>query len=349
MITLQSDQVFGIYTQVEAADLPRLRKWLSGRKIDFLVDPEECARLNVPDRTTIVFDEKDAEKIKRLLMKIEKEVEITEEPPRFRNGAYQPPVAKLLELGDAALDSDPKSILNLGLLPEHAPDLLRMALDPELHSEAAESVAIWAPIYAWRALAFLNAKEAVVPLISLFHRLDDDEGDDMIANDLPCAIAIFGAVAIPPLTGAMADGSRGVYARAAASTALAQIGITHPESRESCVAALSAQLERCTGQPADLNGFLISDLLELKAVEAAPIMEKAFAAGCVDDTIAGDWRMVQLELLGHPGKTSWAGSDDDGKKARPPIPLLLPQKIARNAQCPCGSGKKYKKCCGAAS
>ena len=31
----------------------------------------------------------------------------------------------------------------------------------------------------------------------------------------------------------------------------------------------------------------------------------------------------------------------------PPQPLTS-QKIGRNAPCPCGSGKKYKKCCGAA-
>ena len=28
-------------------------------------------------------------------------------------------------------------------------------------------------------------------------------------------------------------------------------------------------------------------------------------------------------------------------------PTLLPAKIARDEPCPCGSGKKYKKCCGA--
>lgn len=27
-------------------------------------------------------------------------------------------------------------------------------------------------------------------------------------------------------------------------------------------------------------------------------------------------------------------------------PLAGPPKIGRNAPCPCGSGKKYKKCCG---
>lgn len=33
---------------------------------------------------------------------------------------------------------------------------------------------------------------------------------------------------------------------------------------------------------------------------------------------------------------------------RPPEPLLAGPKTGRNDPCPCGSGKKYKKCCAAA-
>lgn len=37
----------------------------------------------------------------------------------------------------------------------------------------------------------------------------------------------------------------------------------------------------------------------------------------------------------------------DFEKARnPPVPMQS-EKIARNDPCPCGSGKKFKKCCGA--
>ena len=29
-----------------------------------------------------------------------------------------------------------------------------------------------------------------------------------------------------------------------------------------------------------------------------------------------------------------------------PSPRRVPKKVGRNEKCPCGSGKKYKKCCG---
>jgi len=35
-----------------------------------------------------------------------------------------------------------------------------------------------------------------------------------------------------------------------------------------------------------------------------------------------------------------------GSKPHGPMPAKS-EKIGRNAPCPCGSGKKYKKCCGA--
>jgi len=35
-----------------------------------------------------------------------------------------------------------------------------------------------------------------------------------------------------------------------------------------------------------------------------------------------------------------------GLAALHPTALTLPKKPGRNDSCPCGSGKKYKKCCG---
>jgi preprotein translocase subunit SecA len=47
------------------------------------------------------------------------------------------------------------------------------------------------------------------------------------------------------------------------------------------------------------------------------------------------------------------GAGDAAEGAAPPPPKAQPvrrgRKVGRNEPCPCGSGKKYKKCCGAAS
>jgi hypothetical protein len=41
---------------------------------------------------------------------------------------------------------------------------------------------------------------------------------------------------------------------------------------------------------------LISYLVDLQAVEVAPLMESAFAAACVDISILGDWEDAQIKL-----------------------------------------------------
>ena len=41
--------------------------------------------------------------------------------------------------------------------------------------------------------------------------------------------------------------------------------------------------------------------------------------------------------------TATSGADDGSDKKQP---VRKGQKVGRNDPCPCGSGKKYKKCCG---
>lgn len=55
-----------------------------------------------------------------------------------------------------------------------------------------------------------------------------------------------------------------------------------------------------------------------------------------------------LEVLQAIASPDTKSSDplDDSEFDSPPEPYIAPPKIGRNEPCPCGSGKKYKKCCG---
>ena len=52
------------------------------------------------------------------------------------------------------------------------------------------------------------------------------------------------------------------------------------------------------------------------------------------------WQPPKREQVAMPTRTSGDGSVS--------APAQKKKKIGRNDPCPCGSGKKYKKCCGAA-
>ncbi len=211
---------------------------------------------------------------------------------------YPPPLDQLLSLGDTGDSRDADAwadYLALGLGPEHIPDLIRMATDPELNDGLSDSLEVWAPVHAWRTLALLHAAEAVAPLTGLFRRVDEDD-DDAVGEELPEAFGVLGPAAVPVLTQYLLDQAHGMWARIAAAHSLAAIGGRHAQARLACIDALAQALAPYAGEDATFNGFVISFLIELKAVEARAVMEQAFAAEAVDDGVAGDWEDVQIAL-----------------------------------------------------
>ena len=182
-------------------------------------------------------------------------------------------------------------------------------------------------------------------------------------------LSILGGAALEPVTAYLANPAHGEWARVASAKALAHIGTRHAELRAECVSRLSAQLEKFASQSETLNAFLVSPLLDLKAREALPIIGRAFAAGCVDEAVVGDYEAVEIELglktqrLRPPQPNSLTqfteklraiaagGQPSDASPGAASGPTRLPpylsaEKPGRNDPCPCGSGKKHKKCCG---
>jgi len=111
---------------------------------------------------------------------------------------YPPPVNKLLTLADARELVQMPDFYGMGLRKKHAPDLIRMAIDTDLYDGDRETLAAWAPIHAWRALAMLDITEAIEPLIEgVFWWAD--EGDEWVINEMPLVFEHFGPMAIPAL------------------------------------------------------------------------------------------------------------------------------------------------------
>lgn len=211
---------------------------------------------------------------------------------------YTPPVDKLLTYGslEDEVSSQWPDYLALGLGPEDIPELIRMATDRELRNlegedEDENDVSFWAPLHAVRALGQLHAEEAIEPLLPLFN----DPDDEWMEEELVKVYGMLGPAAIPALARYLADTSHNEYARSYASDAILEISDRYPETRSESVAALTHQLESFEENDYALNAFLIGDLVHLKAVEAAPLIEEAFAADRVDEFVI-DWDYVQVKL-----------------------------------------------------
>lgn len=208
--------------------------------------------------------------------------------------SYSSPVDKLLTFGDCRNFREWPNYLELGFGPEHINDLIRMATDAELNWADSDGLEVWAPIHAWRTLGQLRAEAAIAPLIDFFDQVDPE--DDWAPSEFPQVLGMIGPAAIPALAAVVANPAQRKHPRTYAGDSLAEIGKQHPANRAECIKSLIAGLEFFEQNEPLLNGFFVSNLLDLKAVEAAPVLECAFAAGRVAEFVAGDWEDVQVKF-----------------------------------------------------
>lgn len=206
---------------------------------------------------------------------------------------YQAPVAQLLALGLWLQEQADDFYRALGLSAADVPELCRLARAGTLRHPDADDLEAYGSVHAWRALGELRAEDSVDTLIGEFcHALTDD----WVTEELPAIMAQIGPIAIPALATYCADDNNDVWASSTASSSLAAIAGAHPAARERCVALLASVLAGYAERDPEFNALLIGDLLTLRAIETAPLMEQAFAAEAVELSIVGDWEEVQIEL-----------------------------------------------------
>ena len=208
---------------------------------------------------------------------------------------YLPPLDQLLALGrpEAGYREPWPDYLAMGFAEEHVPELIRMATDEELVEGDENAPQTYGGIHAWRTLGLLRAEAAIEPLVGLL--LTDDDWE---MNEVPEVLGMIGPAAFEPLRAALARWSlqQDSWVAGAAARGLVEIATYFPEARDAAVAAVTRQLRWWGRQTPDLNTILIADLVVLEAVEAAPVIEEAFAAGAVDTRWIPDWEDVQVAL-----------------------------------------------------
>ncbi|MEO5347088.1 MAG: SEC-C metal-binding domain-containing protein [Magnetococcus sp. YQC-9] len=265
---------------------------------------------------------------------------------------YPDPVSKLLTLGKVEA-SEPEQWLDyqkLGLTVDHATLLIHMATDQELNQADSESLLIWAPLHAWRALGQLGVDDVVQPLFQLL-TAQEDEFDDWLMDELPLVCGMIGHSAIVPMVEVL-DMDVPSACRNLVPTALGEIGKRHPGYRAECIQVLTRQLEQHQTNDPEFNAFLIQGLEQLRAVESLEQIRQAYDRKCVDVNIMGDLEDVEI-LFGvrekrttpRPRYTLFANALRHQGSLLVAESVVRAPKIGRNDPCPCGSGQKYKKCC----
>ncbi|OKH54983.1 hypothetical protein NIES2101_05300 [Calothrix sp. HK-06] len=200
---------------------------------------------------------------------------------------YQPPIDKLLTLGSQHLND----VAELGIGSEHIPDLIKMAVDDELLGADNQKEAM-APVHAWRILGQLQATDAIIPLIQLFKLVDND----LVNEELPKVYGKIGTAAIPALVEYLAQNQNHLLARVTAINSLEEIANQHGSASNQVKSVLTQSLQSCNQNEAELNGFIISALINLQTQEAAPVIKYAFNTNQVAEDIVGNWDEVRQSL-----------------------------------------------------
>jgi hypothetical protein len=380
LIELRRDQIFGLYAHVEPALADAVVDYFEECRAPLVRAFEGAARLDREGLVTVLFPGPLAD-VQTHLSDYGATVVGPASGAEPENVRYPAPLDGLLTIGET--DDSDDVVVHPVFSEEHVPGLIRMATDDELHRAPGNTLSVWAPLHAMSALGRLRAEAAVGPLLAQLRRVDDDQ-DGFVGSAVAEALAAIGTAAVVPAALHLANGRNGQRARAAAARALGLLGNKYADARAECVGHITAQLELCASQEPGLNGLLISELLDLKAVESAGVIEAAFASGRVDEMVAGDWEDVQIEFgfkqrrerprkpnefteigrkfraaLGLPEIDELAGPGElkdtlavceRAATSLPiyekPVPVRVAAKVGRNDPCPCGSGKKFKKCCG---
>jgi hypothetical protein len=130
-------------------------------------------------------------------------------------------------------------------------------------------------------------------------------------------------------------------------------------------------------EPSQVWDSLVAESADIEALVVFPVLRRAYSDGLADPQSMAPEELAEVES-GPPGRmleamrerqppiddvavaTSWWSAfeknsahdaleedwDDERQLIEPEQPYRAPAKVGRNEPCPCGSGKKFKKCCG---
>lgn len=231
------------------------------------------------------------------------------------------------------------------------------------------------PLHALFLLAEIKAEESLSKVLAFFQKDDaflDFWLGDHLTSTLWACIYHLGYNQTKELQAFLLLPGICTYSKTCITEALCQMVLHHPEKRDEILAVFDVVFTGFLHAEPEDNlvdseylGLAVSDTAESRFVELLPLVKQLFDKGFVHHGISGDFEEVQKichkpfdprytrklqSIVDLYKEESSVGNANSPFKN--PVPFVKPaskpavsNKIGRNEPCPCGSGKKYKKCC----
>ncbi len=225
--------------------------------------------------------------------------------------------------------------------------LLAIVKNADLHREDSPGEG-YAPIHAVKLLGELGATEAIEPLLDL---LDDSRPEEIIYSTLIHALARLGAAALEP-TLAHLEKARSEQTKHSFREVLSRAGVRDDRVLAALLEGLAHDVILGAGDLADYGDPAALPALLAAAERSEPGGEGLFDGQELIDledaivTLGGEIppsMEKKLEVVRASRRRS-AGTMG-AALGRAQSLASRKERIGRNDPCPCGSGKKYKKCC----
>jgi hypothetical protein len=205
--------------------------------------------------------------------------------------------------------------------------LIKLATNTEYFSTNDDNY--WIPIHAWRLIGRLKIKEAINPLINTFNHYPDI---DWCSHELPHVFGMLGKDAIEPLTNKLLEKSNKELSQFLILESMSSIAQTDKSCRKNIIDLFIDLLDCKNIDSVYLITGILFNLLKLRAVPDKRLSE------ILEEIIENDERASHILFPEHV-------KQNIPFSTLPVSTQLDIGKFGRNDPCPCGSGKKYKKCC----
>jgi len=280
---------------------------------------------------------------------------------------YSGNVAKLLTLGRAQLD--PRGAFSyredVGIDESDTEQLLKLADDMDIYHYVYGDVGddevkeFFGVIHAWKALSELKAPEAKVYFIKRFEAYDFDDPDEWIIGEIRPLIAPYRHDMFAHIVQYVEDAQHSEWVRMEYMEIIKDM-IEAKEVELSEVNLFLAKLVKVCNNSI-VNAGAISLCMDFGLTEHHELIKECFERKEVDIDHIGDLEDIEFGMrteretkkelteMQKQWQKTLQGIDMDNVLEYDE-PKLMPsvnmeEKVGRNDPCPCGSGKKYKKCC----
>lgn len=277
---------------------------------------------------------------------------------------YSEKLNKLIEYGDMGLYEDTGIVAYeeaLGIDKKYAKELLKMALDNDFNQlvhyeeeseddlwadneENPELDATYAPCHALIALSSLEIADGSQQIMDNFDNIDPFDDNYLFAFDYFFAGNYISNIEL--IRDIVLDKNASIEKRIRMFYIFEEVN-KHFKDKKSLesIESISIELLESNERNAELNALALNMLVIINGVKHIEFIRECFRNKNIDGFYLESLEEIEIKLglreeVVKVKEVSTVEDKNIEKKS-----LIEKSPVGRNDPCPCGSGKKYKKCC----